>query len=258
MNKLFLLCIACMLSFVMIERADAQQINVLTYNVNACRNEAGKVDVAKTAKVIADANVDLAAIQEVDVNTGRTRNVDQAKELAKLTQMPYHHFAKGIDLQGGEYGILILSKFPIKDSFRIELPRKSGEQRVLSGVQVELPNTKNIVFMNTNISGSQADKLAYVEEIISASKATDLPIILAGDFGTMPGAPEINALDQNFTRTCPTEDCPKVYPVKAPTRAISHIMYTPNSFKTLSHNVIDEKRDYASDKRPVVAEVELL
>lgn len=237
-----------------------QKIKVLTYNANACRSlsNQNKVNVKDIASVIKKSKADLAAIQEVDVNVKRTGSVDQAAELAKLTGMNYY-FAKGINLQGGEYGILILSKFPIKDSFRIELPNPAKEQRVLAGVQVELPNKKEIVFLNTNLGGLQVDRIPQAESIIATSMATDLPIILAGDFGATPVAPEINALDQHFMRTCPTENCDKTHPANAPTRAISHIMYrSKDQFKTLSHKVIDEGSYYASDQRPVFAELEFL
>lgn len=234
-------------------------IKVLTYNVNACRSPStNKANVQDIADVIKKSKADLVAIQEVDVKVNRTGSIDQANELAKLTGLtPF--FAKGINLQGGEYGLLILSRFPIKDSFRIELPNPANEQRVLAGVQVELPNKQEIVFMNTNLGGLQTDRIPQTDNIITTIGATDLPIILAGDFNATPAAPEIKSLDKHFTRTCPSTDCEKTHPSHAPTRAISHIMYRGNNqFKTLSHKVINEGSSYASDQRPVYAELELL
>ncbi|CAF1532167.1 unnamed protein product, partial [Didymodactylos carnosus] len=63
----------------------------------------GMIDLTQCARVIIAEHVDLLALQEVDVNTQRT---------------------------GGEYGNAHLSRFPIKDTFRYELPLgTSGEQR---------------------------------------------------------------------------------------------------------------------------------
>lgn len=263
MNKNVLSFIVFFLTFLIsgnILAQKNQQIKVLTYNANACRSPSNnnKANVKDIAAVIKKSNADLVAVQEIDVNVKRTGSVDQAAELAKLTGLtPF--FAKGINLQGGEYGILILSKFPIKDSFRIELPNPANEQRVLAGVQVELPNKKEIVFLNTNLGGSQSDRIPQAESIVTTIGATDLPIILAGDFNANPGAPEINVLDQHFTRTCPTANCEKTHPAPNPTRSISHIMYRgKDQFKTISHRVINEGSYYSSDQRPVVAELELL
>lgn len=57
-------------------------------------------------------NSNLVGLQEIDVNLGRSKNVDQAKKLAELTGMHYF-FSKGINLNKGEYRTVILSRYPI-------------------------------------------------------------------------------------------------------------------------------------------------
>jgi endonuclease/exonuclease/phosphatase family metal-dependent hydrolase len=263
MNKLFL-ALSIFLFSVISENASAQKnesVKVLSYNLNACRPMVKiPIPVFKAiSDVIKESKADLIALQEVDVNTKRSgATVNQVEELAKLTGMHYF-FAKAINLQDGEYGVAILSKYPIKETFRIELPNPGRELRVVAGVKVELPNKKEIIFLSTNIDTQHANAIKQAEGLIEVASGTKLPLILAGDFNYTPGSAVINVLDQNFQRTCPTEKCPGTYPANAPVKTISHIMYRTNTqFKTVSHRVIDEGKDYASDQRPVFAELELL
>ncbi len=46
-------------------------------------------------------------------NQTQRHPVDEMKELSRLTRIPYYAFAKMRNYQGGEYGIGILSKYPI-------------------------------------------------------------------------------------------------------------------------------------------------
>src|SRR5690606_40296823 len=87
-------------------------------------------------------------LQEVDVNTIRSgKGINQAAELARLTGMNYF-FVKGIDYQGGDYGVGILSKFPILETDSLRLPMKEGaggEPRVLAMVTVEPAKGKKLL-----------------------------------------------------------------------------------------------------------------
>lgn len=96
-------------------KAETQRsLKVLTYNIHGARPPAQKdvIDLAAIARVIRASDADLVALQEVDVRTERSgKEIDQAQDLGRLTERKVF-FAKGIDFQGGEYGIAILSKLP--------------------------------------------------------------------------------------------------------------------------------------------------
>ena len=81
-----------------------------------------QLDLARIANVIKAADVDVVAVQEVDIRTRRSgTDVDQLAELAKLTGM-HGRFGKGRDYDGGEYGQAILSRQPIKELDVHKLP----------------------------------------------------------------------------------------------------------------------------------------
>ncbi|HRN48456.1 MAG TPA: hypothetical protein PKW69_10520, partial [Niabella sp.] len=70
-------------------------IKVMTYNVHHCNppDKKGIIDVDGTAAVIKNQNADLVALQEIDVNTGRSGKINQAALLAQKAGYPFYYFA---------------------------------------------------------------------------------------------------------------------------------------------------------------------
>ncbi|QDK78734.1 endonuclease [Spirosoma sp. KCTC 42546] len=236
-----------------------KKLRVMTYNIHHCNppSAGAKIDVEAVARVITKEKPDFVALQEVDVNTERSgKGLHQAKELARLTGMHYF-FSKAIDHQGGDYGVAVLSRFPILDSTRLILPIDpaiGGETRTIAAITVEVSNGKKIIFASTHLDLKEPNRLTQSELIIKLFKESGLPVILGGDFNAQPDSKVIGLLDQNFTRSC--QECKPTIPVNEPNRVIDFIMFKPDgTFKSLSTHVIDEQ--YASDHLPVVAELQV-
>ncbi|MBC8125022.1 MAG: tetratricopeptide repeat protein [Candidatus Kapabacteria bacterium] len=93
----------------------APGIRVLCYNIHHANppSRPDFIDMVAIANVIKQEQPDLVALQEVDAYTTRSgKALHQAEELGRLTGMKVY-FAKAIDYGGGEYGVAILSKFPM-------------------------------------------------------------------------------------------------------------------------------------------------
>ena len=237
-----------------------KKLKVMSYNVHHCNppTAGDKIDIAAIAKVINDHKPDLVALQEIDVNTIRSgKGKNQAQQLAVLTGM-YYYFSKAIDHQGGDYGVAVLSRFPIIDTVRIGLPilpDHPEELRAVAVVTVALAKNKKLVFASTHLGLQEPNRLIQVDKIIANLSSSELPVIIAGDFNAEPDSPVISKMDQNFTRSC-IENCQFTIPVTNPKKTIDYIMYqSQKSVKVLSHQVIDEQ--YASDHLPVVSEFEV-
>lgn len=240
-----------------IQYAKEKTLKVMTYNLHHCNppSAGDKIDVEAIAKVIGKEKPDFVALQEVDVNTERSgKGINQAKELARLTGMNFY-FSKAIDHQGGDYGVAVLSKYPILDSARFALPvdpTVGGEARTVAAVTVEIAKGKKVIFASTHLDLKETTRLSQSALIVEYFEKSGLPIILGGDFNALPDSKVISYLDQYFTRSC--QNCLPTIPVENPDRTIDFIMFKPaNAFNSLSTTVIDEK--YASDHLPVVAEL---
>lgn len=240
-------------------RAAPQPLRIMTYNIHHCNPPSrtdGFIDVPAIARVITDAKADLVALQEVDVDTERSgKGKNQAKQLAELTGMHYY-FAKAIDHQGGDYGVAVLSKFPIVDSVHLTLPLPDGvkgEPRAVAAVKVTVPGGKELWFASTHLDLKEETRLFQSNLIIERFGKLKEPFIIGGDFNAVPESKVIALLDGTFTRTC-LQNCAPTSPNINPRKTIDFIMYTqPGTIKTKSNTVIRE--EYASDHLPVVAEL---
>lgn len=238
---------------------DTASIKVLSYNIHHCnppsKAKVGLIDVEGIARVIRESGADLVALQEVDVNTERSgKGINQAKELGRLTGMHYF-FVKNIDHQGGDYGVAVLSKFPIIDSLGLKLPMKEGiggEPRGVAAVVVEPEKGKKILFASTHFDLKEPTRVLQAAEINRVFKKRKEIVIVAGDFNALPDSEVIKTLDKQFVRSC-TESCGFTIPEVKPNRTIDFIMSRKkDKLRTISHKVISEP--YASDHLPVFAE----
>jgi endonuclease/exonuclease/phosphatase family metal-dependent hydrolase len=236
-----------------------QELTIMSYNIHHANppSKANFIDIDAIAAVINKHKPDVVALQEVDVNTKRS-GMNEAVVLAEKTKMNFY-FAKAIDHEGGDYGVAILSRYPLSGGATHKLPTAEGtkgEPRVLTTATIEV-NGKKLVLACTHLDAQRNDtnRLLQINAIVEIIKQEANPVILAGDLNAAAGGAVINTLDQYFTRTC-TQNCGFTIPQINPTKTIDFIAYRPsNSFTVLSHTVIDER--YASDHLPVMATLKL-
>lgn len=235
----------------------SQSLKVLTYNIHHANppSKPDIIDLPAIAKVINESEAELIALQEVDVNTIRSgKGINQAEELGRLTNR-YFFFVKGIDYQGGEYGIGILSKFPILHTDSLRLPMVEGiggEPRVLAMVTVAPSKGKEITFACTHLDLKAENRGLQAQAIITKLSSLKIPVILCGDFNAKPDSEVIHAFDKHFKRS----SIPNGFTIPQinPNREIDFVMFSPeNKFKVYKHQVIEEP--YASDHLPVFVEL---
>lgn len=242
-----------------------RNIKVMTYNIHHANPPAKSettIDLSAIAAVINAEKPDFVALQEVDKNTRRSGiNSNQAQELGARTGMSVF-FSKSIDYDGGEYGNAVLSKFPIVDKMRYELPLAqgtTGEMRSVAVISVKAEgDNPKIYFGSTHLEVSNAaTKLAQIEELKRINSGFQAPFILGGDFNALPTDPAITALQQSFTAGC-LSSCPFTFPATSPTRTIDYIFLNQKAaaaFTVINYRTANEA--VASDHRAVVAELKL-
>ncbi|WP_316840649.1 endonuclease/exonuclease/phosphatase family protein [Pedobacter gandavensis] len=229
-------------------------LKVMTYNIHHANPPAqpSVIDLQAIAEVINKEAPDLVALQELDVHTKRSGSVDQVKKLAELCGM-YAFFSKGIDFEGGEYGVAILSKFKINHTERFPLPFKEGikaEQRSLAIINVTLPDGSLLDFACSHLDLNNVHRLLQVAEINRILGDRKNNVILAGDLNLEANTPAMKILEQHFTRSC-QGNCAPTIPDLNPNKEIDFILLKKGSaFKVMKHQVIPDI--HASDHLPVV------
>lgn len=236
----------------------AEEIRVMSYNIRIAHPPSkgwSEVDLPAIARVIKNANPDLVALQEVDAYTERSgKKIHQASELAKMTGMNFF-FAKAIDRSGGDYGVAVLSRFPIIESKGFRLPVRDtikSEIRALAVIKVQMPDGENIVFCSTHF-----DHLADEDRLMQARTMTDIiekysayPVIMGADFNMQPDNPVMDSIRKVLTVDC--ETFPLTFPTVNPKRTIDYVLLNKagiDKFNIVKYHTL--KEEYASDHLPV-------
>src|SRR5262249_38096191 len=126
------------------------KLRVMTYNIHVGVGMDKQLDLARIANVIKEQQPALVGLQEVDRGVKRTQGVDEIAELARLTGMQYA-FAHNLDYQGGQYGVAILSRFPILNIVHRKYENKrEAARRGLLRVEVEIGG-RHVSFATTHL-----------------------------------------------------------------------------------------------------------
>lgn len=228
------------------EFSSAGGIRILAYNIKHGRGNDGKVDLERTASVIKRLNPDVVALQEVDRGVERSGKVDEPLQLAELTGLKHHAFGKFFDYQGGEYGMAILSRFPLENITNLRLP-DGAEPR--SSLIATVVSPSPFCLANVHFYRTQQERLAQAGALLDfLNRESNLPSVVAGDFNSQPDSPILELFgdwnipdkgDDHFT-----------FPSEKPRTEIDFIMFRPAThFSAREIDVIDEP--LASDHRPV-------
>jgi len=163
-------------------------LGILTYNIHHVEGTDGKIDYQRTAEVIKRLDPDIVALQEVDMKAGRTERVNQVERLAELAGYDYFVFGRSMPFDGGEYGLAIMSRFPILRHETHPLPYRFGlEPRALLITEIDTGEIAGVITVaDTHLCHrSEESRIDQVRKINSLLLPMDNPVILAGDFNAV-------------------------------------------------------------------------
>jgi endonuclease/exonuclease/phosphatase family metal-dependent hydrolase len=240
---------------------------VLTYNVHRCIGCDGVLSPARTARVIAELEPDVVALQELDVGHARTRYGDQPALIAELLKMEYH-FHPAIQVAEERYGDAVLSRHPltlVRAGPLPTLPRSPWlERRGALWVSVTCRG-HTVHCINTHLGLSRRERLAQVgallgPEWLGRPDCTG-PKLLCGDFNAWPRSPTYRRVrqvldDAQEERRCQRGPCGN-YPSHCPFLRIDHVFHSPE----IAVKKVDVPRNrltrLASDHLPLLVEFSL-
>ena len=235
------------------------RIRVLTYNIHHGEGVDRKLDLPRIAQVIRSVSPDVVALQEVDRRAERSDCKDQPAELGALLKMN-SIFEKNINLQGGQYGNAVLSKWPVVKHKNVHLPSfDNGEQRGVLICELKPPSMNEpMLLFCTHLDHRRSDRERFasaerINELIAARGS--VPAILAGDLNARRDSRVLGAFTKRWQLVNEYE-LPTT-PVAEPKRQIDFILYRPiRRWKTIDVRVLDEA--IASDHRALFAVLEMV
>lgn len=232
----------------------APDIRVASYNIKHGRGNDEIVDLERTAGVLCALAPDIVGLQEVDNRVARSGGVDEPERLGALLGL-HHAFGAFMPYQGGEYGMAILSRYPIASTRAIPLP-DGHEPRVALVVEVTLPDGRALTVVNVHFDWADDDGFRFAQATTLSTELDRLttPYVLLGDFNDVPESRTLSLFRERAEEAAkPTHDR-LTFPSTGPEKEIDYIFYSPASqFTVREVRVIDEPM--ASDHRPVLAVV---
>lgn len=233
----------------------AAELRVLCYNIHIGVGMDGKLDLQRTAKLIKEQKPDLVALQEVDRNAERTDRQDQPKILEQLTGLKAVYGKTLEHRSGGEYGVAVLSRFPVKESkMTLFASEEQYEPRGILETEIEGENGQTLRFVCTHLCHISDDRRTQqaekINELLSGTEGT----ILCGDFNAEPQSTAVQTLRKQWTDA--TDSTP-TFSSTEPRTKIDYIFYKPqNRLKVKETKVLED--NITSDHRPVLVVFEIL
>ncbi len=162
-------------------------------------------NIRKLAADIKAIGADVVGLQEVDVGTARSHDLNMLELLAEEAGYSHYSFYPAVNVDGGQYGVAILSKHEIIESQKYELSNRTDkdaagkyyEPRVLGRVKINIEGV-DVNFFVTHITrgnedyygganatdGLSADvRMKQFEDIAEIVKQYD-NFMIAGDYNT--------------------------------------------------------------------------
>ena len=237
-------------------KTDNTTIRVMTYNIHHGEGMDGHINLDRIATLIHSANADLVGLQEVDRHADRSHNLDMIKALAHLTSMHWA-FGKNLELQNGDYGNGILTRFPIVHQENLHYKMvKSSERRGLLQVVIGIKN-REIVFMNTHIDHclDNSESISNVKQIRASANSYDgKPVIISGDFNETPKGQMIKEMELDFINASGAISQPVLTHRSTNLKTQIDYVFTSKDWTIRSIEVL---YSLASDHLPLVAEISM-
>jgi endonuclease/exonuclease/phosphatase family metal-dependent hydrolase len=181
-------------------------------NIPGRRPEAVARNIQTAARAFSEGKLlprpDILALQEADKETGRAGGLHVARELAKQLGMAWIHapaeiprgtppqvrqwwldFEEQIALQDeGDTGVALLSRFPLSEVTRLDLPWKECKwrPRLAMGATIAI-GTKRLRIYNAHIDphASLAGQHDQLEVVLADAAKYHGPTVIMGDFNTL-------------------------------------------------------------------------
>lgn len=234
--------------------AASSNVRVVSYNILAGdRGLDGLVETMKATRA------DLIGLQEVDKGVRRSRKVDQPVALGKALGMR-PAFAPHFDFQGGEYGVALLSRWPIVKSERVKV---EGSRLSLLDAIVKAPFGELrvvVVHFSTAFAAKTDEEVAEKtrQRKLEAEAALALivdekrPALIIGDMNNVEGSDTYQVFSGALQDSCKLKGgAPNTFSSDHPIRRIDYV-WASSAFDVKS---CETPQSVASDHLPLLVEL---
>ena len=238
-------------------------LRVLTYNIHkGIGGVDRRYDLNRIAETIAHYDPDIAFLQEVDNGVPRSKLDFQVEKLADLMGFSAWAFQNNVQLTKGHYGNAILTRFPIREQWNVDLtiPLKKRRRALVAKVQVQVGEQDRTIFLcNLHLGLAGFERVMQLRKLMGWEHLRllhhDTPAIIGGDFNDVYGSLSRRVMIPHGFQAATRKTL--TFPAFMPIRELDAIYYRGDiKFHDAfaGHTKISRQ---ASDHLPLIADLEI-
>lgn len=226
---------------------------IASYNIHKCVGTDGRFDPARTARVIAELDADIVALQEADERLGDRHGLLDLDALAKATNLTPLHTPENRRSHGWHGNLILARSGEVEDVTTLRLP--GLEPRGALIVDLEF-NHVPLRIIAAHFGLLRRSRSQQAKVLLAAAHSVKRPTILLGDFNEwrvnarsslLPLLPQFGPLDAVLPS----------FPSRFPLLALDRILARPQSLISSLEVHRSPLARIASDHLPVKARLNL-
>lgn len=228
---------------VIIKKQKKKKIKIISFNIKSCQ----ECHINHLIDYFVDKKPDVICLQEVDVCSKYCQE-DICRILGEKLNYEYKYLKTLNRRIKGEYGICILSKYPIKN-YEEYYYNNYNEKRGLQKVKIFIPHfNKEIIIFNTHLDYKSSRDLQVKECLDIINKHINFDCILCGDLNLNPKEEIYNSISCNFQKIIYNN----TYSSKRPKQILDYILLHQNSNFDYNYEVDNIN---LSDHKPLLCRI---
>lgn len=221
-----------------------KHITAVTYNIHIGQDKDDHLNLAATIRTLQETQGDIIGLEEVERHSPRSLFQDQPRLIAEALQMNYH-FEPALTVGPFQFGNVLLSRYPILSTERIELKSvKENRVAILATLQVQGEAVRVLV---THLGLVQSERTRDVEHLAQILDAKQGPLLVLGDLNTDIQAPELKPWRERLQMT--TTEPVETFPGSG--EQIDHVLTSPSFTVDKTYTLPSS----ASDHVPLISEL---
>lgn len=239
---------------------DIVAIRVMTYNIHkAIGGVDRRYDLQRVMDIIDHHSPDVAFLQEVDEGVPRSNFDSQVEAIAKDLDFAHRAYQPNVRLKQGHYGNAILSRFPLRETWDLDLTVRFKKRRRALVAKAHLQmegHDRTIMLCNLHLGLAGMERAWQIRKLMASEQLVHLhhetPAIVGGDFNDV-----WSSLARRYMLPFGYQSAfrkSRTFPAVMPVRGLDAIYY--RGAITMASAFVGHSRlaRYASDHLPLIAD----
>lgn len=224
-------------------------VRMMTWNIHGAVGRNPRFNLKRVIELIRGHDPDVLALQEIDSRRHRQDSGDDPFAVLQRELGRHGVGAKSIATADGEYGQMLVSRWPLLDQEVHDISFPEREPRRAIRAAVDTPHG-TLRVIATHLGLSLRERNAQLRLLLDLVGDDDRPTIVLGDFNDWlwPGS-----VRKGLTRVLPGRTRHRTYPSILPMLRLDRIYCRPG--RTLIASFVDPRARRLSDHLPVIADL---